>query len=404
MYVANSGSDKISVFSLKNNTKINNIDVGTKIEDVPVRDHPADIDINKYFNMIYVTNFYGNMSVIYGTNNTTIKEIRVGGNPAAIDVSDFTDQVFVADGASDVISVINGSSITKIKEIRVGDNPTAIGFNEKTKVVYVANQAVPWLPPTNNSNSISVISAIKHEKIADDIAVGRFPISLGINELTNLVYVANSGDDSVSVIAGENNTKIKDIPVGDKPVDIAVNEDTNTVYVVNYGSNSISVIDGVNNEVVARVILQIDPFNAGFIECDELIAPTGQYVYVASGTECIAKPNKGFELLSWKENLEDNSTQVIKVVSPTSNTIFNYIADTLDSMVNFLGIQSNFDSFTDFFGIKSEESESILNITKFGSFRLQTLKNFLLQFHQNSGFNHMFLLVLSLQGYRYQAL
>ena len=46
--------------------------------------------------------------------------------------------------------------------------------------------------------------------------------------------VVNLLDDTVSVIYGENNTKIgKDIPVGNNPSDIGVNQETNTIYVVN---------------------------------------------------------------------------------------------------------------------------------------------------------------------------
>lgn len=68
--------------------------------------------------------------------------------------------------------------------------------------------------------------------------------------------------------------------------------------------------------------------------------------YVWSGAECIAKPNKGFEFLSWEENLKNNSTQVLKV-SPSASIL---------------------DSIADFFYIKLDEAEAKLNITKFGSF------------------------------------
>ena len=47
------------------------------------------------------------------------------------------------------------------------------------------------------------------------ITVGQTPTGIGINFLTNRIYVANSGDNTVSVIDDKNNTKIgNDIPVG----------------------------------------------------------------------------------------------------------------------------------------------------------------------------------------------
>lgn len=118
------------------------------------------------------------------------------------------------------------------------------------------------------------------------------------------VYVANRDSDTVSVISGENNTKIgEDIPVGDHPTAIGASSQTDTLYIANRDSNSISVIDGISNSVVAGIRFQINPFNSGYILCDGLATPSpiGQYVYLDSGTECTAKPNSGFEFSSWEE-------------------------------------------------------------------------------------------------------
>lgn len=148
------------------------------------------------------------------------------------------------------------------------------------------------------------------EKISQ-IDVGKAPLDIAVNSITNTVYVVNSDPNSVSVINGIDNTMIgEDISVGDSPYAIDVDWFTNTVYVANQGSDTVSVIDAVTNKVVAGILLQVNPFNSGYIECDGLISPTAQYFYVYSGAECIAKPNKGFEFLSWEENLKNNSTRV----------------------------------------------------------------------------------------------
>jgi YVTN family beta-propeller protein len=187
--------------------------------------------------------------------------------------------------------------------------------------------------------------------VTDDIQVGAGPTDIAVNLRTFLIYVVNQDDNSVSVIGLKNNTKIgDDIKVGNYPRAIAINEPTNTIYVTNWEDGTVSVIDGETNKVVAKVDFNIEPFIGGLIECDKdkgkSIAPIAQEFYVYSGSECIAKPNKGFEFLSWEENLNNNSTQVLKVSSPNSE----------------------FESIKNFFGIKSEESEAILNVTKFGTF------------------------------------
>ena len=60
------------------------------------------------------------------------------------------------------------------------------------------------------------------------IIVGEQPLGIGVNNVTNTIYVANQGDNSVSVIDGKNNTKIiKDIHVGKEPLAIGVDEIAN---------------------------------------------------------------------------------------------------------------------------------------------------------------------------------
>src|SRR5690242_14721568 len=83
------------------------------------------------------------------------------------------------------------------------------------------------------------------KKTSPQINVGHGPGSIVYVQQTNTIYVANTDSDSISVIDGTNNIKIKDIPVGKRPSYIyAANSN---IYVANTDSDSISVIDGTNN-------------------------------------------------------------------------------------------------------------------------------------------------------------
>ena len=159
-----------------------------------------------------------------------------------------------------------------------------------------------------------------YTNIGNDIPVGKEPSGIGPDDLAGKIYVANSGDKGPDSLSG--------------------------IYVVNRGDDTVSVIDPETNNVVAKVMFNIEPFNAGHIECDKLITPIEQQFYVYSGSECIAKPNQGFEFVSWQENLSGNSTQFIKLSS--TPTIL--------------------DSILEFFHMNPDKPESKLNITKFGSF------------------------------------
>ena len=76
------------------------------------------------------------------------------------------------------------------------------------------------------------------------IIVGNNATGIAVDSNKNLVYVANSGDNTVSVIDGTDNKIIKNITVGKLPTKIAINPKNNEVYVANRGDNTVSVING----------------------------------------------------------------------------------------------------------------------------------------------------------------
>jgi YVTN family beta-propeller protein len=90
------------------------------------------------------------------------------------------------------------------------------------------------------------------------INVGPSPSAIGVDEDTNTIYVANFDANTVSVIDGDNNTRIgKDIPVGKYPSAIGVNSDTDKIYVANFGDNTVSVIDGQHNKLSIPFFINI---------------------------------------------------------------------------------------------------------------------------------------------------
>src|SRR5438067_61086 len=87
--------------------------------------------------------------------------------------------------------------------------------------------------------------------------------------------------------------------------------------------------------------------NTIYITNNNLNSPLNQSFYIPSGMQCVANPNKGFEFLSWVENLSNNSTITLK--KPTYHNYF-------------------FDSILDLFGVKPNNPAATLNVTQFGSF------------------------------------
>ncbi len=262
-------------------------------------------------------------------------QIPVGDEPVVIKSGYIVneDKLYVANYMTGIISVISTENDTKIKDIPVGVGPTYIFPNNNE--LYVANEF---------SNNVSVISTKNDTKIKD-IPVGDRPTFIATDN--GKLYVANSISNTISVISTLNDTKIgEDIPVGDGPSNIFVQEFRNAIYVTNRDSDGISVIDGVSNKVVGRVSFDLSPSLSGYIECGNNIARLEKSFYLDSGITCKAIPNKGFEFLSWEQNIGSNATQLVNVSKP---------ATALESIL-------------DIFNLKPDELEATLKVSTFGSY------------------------------------
>ena len=389
-YVTNAEPDSISVIDLENNTKIE--------PDIPVGRTPEGIAVNDNTDMVYVVNALNDsISVIDARTNEPVINLDTNQSitipvesPSGIAVNTFTFLYVISELNNSMISVIDdeynqpliNETTNQSITIPVGGSLEGITVDEFIDTVYVANALNDSISVINGTTNELVINQTTNQPLK--IPVGDEPRDIALyhdedtfDDITNteyaVAYVANSGSDSVSVIDARTNELVINqttnqplkIPVGDEPTDIAVNELTNTVYVANWGSEGISVIDGETNELMTGVTFHVEPFNSGYIVCDDPatkrtntisdlttpphLAPIGQYIYVSSGSQCTAKPYEGFEFLSWERNLEDNSTRLMSVSSPAS---------PLDSFVL---------AVTDFFGDKPDKPEAKL-MTEFGTF------------------------------------
>lgn len=90
------------------------------------------------------------------------------------------------------------------------------------------------------------------------------------------VLVANSGDDSVSVLDGASGGLLATIPVGVEPVDVAISPDGGRAYVANRGDDTVSVIDAAQNQVLgAAVPVGSEPRGLA-------VSPDGSRLYVSN--------------------------------------------------------------------------------------------------------------------------
>ena len=189
----------------------------------------------------------------------------VGVDPRGIAANPATNTIYVGNRNDRTVSVIDGASCNASHDagcgqswptISIGDPPQTLAFDRDTNTLYTANGF-------DGQNTVSVIdgancNATHHSgcgQIPATVVAGAGAFAVAVNEVTDTVYVANRDDGTVSVIDGAScngsNTSgcgqaWPTVTVGSAPQALGVDELTDTVYVTNTGDHTVSVIDGAN--------------------------------------------------------------------------------------------------------------------------------------------------------------
>ncbi len=185
----------------------------------------------------------------------------VGNSPQGVADDPATHTIYVTNRHDDTVSVINTVVCNAAHRrgcqrvwptLKVRNYAQDIRVDVATDTIYVVNR---------NDNTVSVINGATCnastssgcDQTAATVPVGTGPFALAVDRLTDTVYVANSRDDTVSVIDGAtcNGTHHAGcsqtpptVAVGSGPSGVAVDEQKSTVYVTNNNTNTVSMING----------------------------------------------------------------------------------------------------------------------------------------------------------------
>ncbi|MBY0547624.1 MAG: beta-propeller fold lactonase family protein [Candidatus Obscuribacterales bacterium] len=168
--------------------------------------------------------------------------------------------------ASGTLSLTAQSGINSIESVAatipVGASPTGIAVSPLANLVFVANTA---------ANSVSVIDTASNA-VVNTVAVGASPRGVAVSPDGSLVYVANSASDTVSVISTASGAVIKTISVPGGPAGVTFNSAGNMVFVTSTSSNTVTFIDAAIGEVVgAPVNVQAGPVAVAFNRSNSLL-------------------------------------------------------------------------------------------------------------------------------------
>jgi len=238
IYVANAGAGTVSVVDGESNAVTANVKVG---------DRPYAIAANPATNKIYVSVAFGDaITVIDGaTNSTTAGKI---GNADSIAIDAKLDKVFLA-GYEDTNLTLVDASPKVVGKVAAGIHLWGLAVNEGTHTLYATR--------SGNAELVALDEVSGTMKI---VPVGRIPCVVAVNPTTNMIYVVNHGDDTVTVVDGNQNVPVATLPVGSRPQGIALDSVRNLVYVANKHGASVSVIDGRQNRVVSTLKTGKNPY------------------------------------------------------------------------------------------------------------------------------------------------
>ncbi len=258
-YVANLGSNDVSVIDTVTDTVTATI---------PVGEDPDGVAVTPDGLRVYVTNFLSDDVFVIDTQTNTVEAtIPVGSGPVGIAVTDDGAFAYVTNRGADSVSIIETATNAVVSTVKVGAGPNAVAITPDGASAYVTNSF------TRKPGVVSVIDTAAREVDAT-VAVRRNPNRIAVRPDGRTVYATNFRSWNVTLIDTATNTVTTAIRVAGRPSGIAANPNGAYVYVVTL-AGLVHVIDTATNRVVNILDVESQPYGMG-------ILPNGAIGYVAN--------------------------------------------------------------------------------------------------------------------------
>jgi len=244
---------------------------GTKLVALPSilgLELPADAAANALTDTIFTSTAMG-VVPIDGARNVAGIPIPVGTGPQGVAVDDRTNRIYVAVSTDlaqrgPALVVIDGSKNAVTGSVLLDAAGQGVAFDTASGQVFVA---IPGL------NQLAIVDPV-NLKVVGTRLVGASPH--GVAADNGIVYVTNNRDNYVFVLDAFTLEEKARVPVGKLPEGIDVDPARGIVYVANGGEPTLSLIETGKFTVFAT--LQVAP--AGFAPKDAAVNRTTGFVYV----------------------------------------------------------------------------------------------------------------------------
>ncbi len=270
--------------------------------------------------------------------------VAVGGSPISVLLSTDGRYAYVAQSAKNAVAIVDARTLQVVATVPVGPAPEgmALDLSHSPNLLYVAN---------SGSDTLSMVDPDAHKVVAT-VTVGKHPTGVavaGIGSGINRpdfgdaeIYVANSDDNTVSVLSAQQRTMIANIPVPGGPLNVVV-PGTGGVAYVGTRSGAVVALDLGTHKVLGMLLQRNGP--VGVMDYD---AVTGQiYVPDVSGDAVVvlrpASPASGGEAPSLpSEPLRTYSFSGSPVAAAiTFDGAYGFVAEQSSGTVTMLDVSAH---------------------------------------------------------------
>ncbi len=250
-YVAVSGSPG-SVFAIDSTNAIVNTFSNANMV------NPSSLAVNPATDQIYVADSGSNFtSVIHDTGSSnSLTDVSQSSSGLAVAVDASSNVAYVANGSGSTVTVVNGTSLTA-QVVPLGGASSALiqaAANPVTHHGYVLN---------DSGQALYDIDGATYSQAS--VSTSNTPYAIAVNPATNKIYVANITQNNVDVlddnvadcvaISEPTPCNVATVTVGNSPKALVVDAINNLVYVADEGDSTVTIINGADNSTQTVMIL-----------------------------------------------------------------------------------------------------------------------------------------------------
>ncbi len=251
---------------------------GLIVSEIPVETTPSNITITSDGRYVHLSVAASDqkpiktIKVIRTLDNTIINSVELY-SPSSIITPDGKYVYSVSEGEC-TIPIIRTSDNKIIDTIYLKGEARDIAISSDAKQIYITYWN--FLKETEEVAVIAASGILLVNTIIDAIPVENNPNGLGLTPDGKYLYVANRGNNSISVVRISDNTVIVRTGVLDKPLDVAITPDGKYAYVV-HENGDLATIRTSDNKVIDTVSVEESPGSLNIA-----ITPDGKYLYLTS--------------------------------------------------------------------------------------------------------------------------